>query len=118
MIPRSTISIFGYVGSEPEIRSEFLKLSVGVSNKNKDQTSTTTWYDALIPNRLSDSVTKHVSKGDQIYISGDFKLNEYQNKLYPVVYVQNLQFFKKQDTTLNSSEFKADEFKLNDDIPF
>lgn len=84
------VIILGRVGKQPDIKymangNAVTSFSVATSEKWNDKSTgerkeETTWFNITAFAKLGEIVAQYVNKGDQIYIEGKLKIEEYQTK--------------------------------------
>ena len=138
------VIILGRVGKQPETRfmqsgAAVTSFSVATSEKWTDKATgekreDTTWHNVTAFAKLGEVVAQHVNKGDQIYVEGKIKIEEYEKvgvkKVAVKVIADKIDFIGgKQDSqddkarkpvnkpdVAPSSQAAFDDFDL--DIPF
>lgn len=84
------------------------------------------FMDVLIFGRMSEIVREYVPVGGQFFISGDFQMEEYKDKLYPRVVCRTVELVrskggKSSDAPggeVSHTQASAPQEPLDDDIPF
>lgn len=98
-----------------------IEFSIAVKRtfKNANGEYESDFFDCIAYNKLAETISKYVKKGDQVGIEGRLQKRNYTNKEGKKVYVteivaENVEFLqsKKQD------EPKFEELDETDDIPF
>lgn len=98
-----------------------IEFSIAVKRtfKNANGGCESDFFDCIAYNKLAETISKYVKKGDQVGIEGRLQTRNYTNKEGKKVYVteivvENVEFLqsKKQD------EPKLEEIDPDDDIPF
>lgn len=77
-------TLLGNVGRDPELSytpdgTAVTKFSVAVSKKSKSGEETT-WYNCVCWRNLAETVSKHVKKGQQVFVQGDLNVRQYTTK--------------------------------------
>ena len=122
------IDLIGNVGNSPVSRADqsgnsFVTFSVGITG-GKDKK--TTWAEISCNNKLAEVVSKYVTKGMKIYVSGFPSINTYTNKDGKVVgslrvYANNIEFLssnKLDDNGDVNGNVVANGSLTSDEIPF
>ena len=98
-----------------------IEFSIAVKRtfKNANGEYESDFFDCIAYNKLAETISKYVKKGDQVGIEGRLQKRNYTNKEGKKIYVteivaENVEFLqsKKQD------EPKFEEISPEDDIPF
>ncbi len=124
----NTVSLIGYLGSEPELRytssgSPVTTLSLAVHEVWKDEQGEkkehTNWIKAVVWSRLAEIAGEYLNKGDQVAIVGSLRQRAYEdsngNKRIAVEVV-----IKAMDmlTSKNNNKDEVNIRSESDTIPF
>ncbi|MFT4031046.1 MAG: single-stranded DNA-binding protein [Siphonobacter sp.] len=83
------VIVFGNLGRDPETRTlpsgakvtEFsVATSESYSTRNGEKVEQTTWFRAEAWERLSDIASQYLKKGDQVYLEGRLRMEEYTDR--------------------------------------
>ncbi len=83
------VMLIGYSGDHPVVLKEtqtgsFVRITVATNKKyTNDQGDTVTdtqWHTVYFNNGLGKFVASHVKKGSKLYLSGELRYSEYQDK--------------------------------------
>lgn len=80
----SQIQVLGNVGRDPEMNytpdgTAVTKFSVAVSKKVREQ-EVTTWYNCTAWRNLAEMLSKHLGKGQMVFVQGDLNVRQYTTK--------------------------------------
>jgi len=95
------VSLLGRVGTEPEmigydggkIAKFSLATNEGYKDKNDEWQEKTSWHRLISFGKTSETVEKHVKKGDLLYIDGTIVYDSYENKEGVKVYTTDIKIF-------------------------
>lgn len=78
------IQVLGNVGRDPEMNytpdgTAVTKFSVAVSKKVREQ-EVTTWYNCTAWRNLAEMLSKHLGKGQMVFVQGDLSVRQYTTK--------------------------------------
>jgi len=102
------------------------KFSIAVSRKVKDAEETT-WYNCTAWRNLAEMLSKHLKKGQMVFVQGDLNVRQYttkdgRNGVSQDVTIDKVQFAggKKEESSTNTSKSDAFDDSLGDleDHPF
>lgn len=117
----NNISFVGRLGGEPELKevggTSLLTFSIA-NNVGFGDRKITNWFRANIWGKQADSLQNHLSKGKQIFVTGELSINSYEKdgetRYSNDIRVNNIDFVSGGDQGgENSSSAQSD-----DDIPF
>jgi len=125
------IQLLGNLGRDPEMNytpdgTAVTKFGVAVSRKVKDSEETT-WYNCTAWRNLAEMLSKHLKKGQMVFVQGDLNVRQYttkdgRNGISLDVTIDKFQFAggKKEDSSTSSSKSDAFDDSLGDleDHPF
>jgi single-strand DNA-binding protein len=117
----NVVNIMGNVGGDPEIKNTESTTIANFSIATKNYKGETTWHNCVAFGKTADVIGQHVAKGDLIGVSGSYESEEYEEKRYYKVKVQNFYFGSKKNRVDNStSSRKAESQPVDegDDLPF
>jgi single-strand DNA-binding protein len=79
------VTLVGHLGRDPE--SKYLpsgdavtSFSIATSERKKDGTETTTWFNVSAFGKLAETCNQYLRKGSYVYIEGRLTLREYTGK--------------------------------------
>lgn len=78
------IQLLGNTGRDPEMNytpdgTAVTKFSIAVSRKVKDSEETT-WYNCTAWRNLAEMLSKHLKKGQMVFVQGDLHVRQYTTK--------------------------------------
>lgn len=87
------------------------------------------WFGIKIFDKPGEVFAEYVKKGSQLILSGRIQIEEYNEKLYPTIYVSDFRFInssngsknkqEKKETVTSSQETQSSQDNINEeDIPF
>lgn len=97
----NNISFIGRIGNDPELKqigqNDLLELNVA-NNVGFGERQSTNWFRCSIWGKRATSLQPHLTKGKQIFVTGQLSLREYTNKegekrISPDIRVAELEFF-------------------------
>lgn len=81
------INLIGRVGRDPETKTwdggELVKFSVATTkkwSKDGEKKEMTTWHDVTVFGKLGEVVKKYVSKGSSVYVSGELRVDTWDDE--------------------------------------
>lgn len=84
------VDVMGYVGKDPEVRhlpsgEQVVNFSIAAGERWKDkqtgeQKERTEWFRCTAFGRLSEVISQYVEKGSLIFVSGQMRTREYEDK--------------------------------------
>lgn len=129
------ITIVGYLGRDPELRTtatgkNVCDFSVATTEKVGDREHTT-WFKCVAWEKTAEIVANFLKKGSMVYVEGPLKLAEYEakdgtTKQALEVRVREVQFLdRKGESSAASAESSTDQIrksaglpKLDEGVPF
>jgi single-strand DNA-binding protein len=97
----NNISFVGHIGNEPELKkigeNDLLELNVA-NNVGFGDRRSTNWFRCSIWGKRAVSLQPHLSKGKQVFVTGQLTLRDYTNKegekrISPDIRVGEIEFF-------------------------
>ncbi len=89
MLSLNLMQLIGRLGKDPEVLKTtqnglFVRISLATSkriiNDKEESEEVTEWHTVYFNNQLGKSVVDHLYKGSVIYVSGELRTTEWQNK--------------------------------------
>jgi single-strand DNA-binding protein len=126
------ISLIGRCGQEPDVKilqsgSSVAQLRVATSEKFKnkagEKTEETQWHTCVLWGKLADLAKDYVHKGDQVYLEGILKYEEYEKdgvtRRVSKIHVREMKFLSsKQEPQQQKKRVYTPENDELDQIPF
>lgn len=129
----NNISFVGHIGNEPELKkigeNDLLELNVA-NNVGFGDKRSTNWFRCSIWGKRAISLQPHLSKGKQVFITGQLTLREYTNaegqkRISPDIRVGELEFFNtghgadhQNSSSSSAPATPASTPETEDDMPF
>lgn len=122
----NSISFLGRIGSEPELKqvgqSQLLKVNVA-NNVGFGDRQVTNWFGCNIWGKRAESLQAHLSKGKQIFVTGELTLRKYTNKdgveaMSPEVNVNDVEFVSAPQDDRGQQPKAQTTPTDDDDMPF
>jgi single-strand DNA-binding protein len=106
MTSLNQVNLIGYLGRDPEVlkstdQGEFVRLSLATTKKYRSKDGKvhedTQWHTVYLSNGLGKVASSYLTKGARIYVSGELRTREWQNKngqtlFSTAVYARDLKF--------------------------
>jgi single-strand DNA-binding protein len=124
------VTIIGRLGRDPENTASksgmaISKFSLATTEIGKDKQKETMWHNCVAFDKTAEIIFNYVHKGDNLYIEGVLKQNNYQGKDGTNVKSYNiivnkvvLLGFKHESNDKKEDSKDAQDDLFNDDIPF
>lgn len=131
------VILLGNVGKDPEVKyldsgSCLANFSLATSRKWKDKNNNThtdtQWHRLVVWGKLGEIVEKYVKKGSQLYIEGEIRYRDYDNKEGKKVYVTEIYVdtlkllggHREGEVKVQQQQEEIDSFppQPTDDLPF
>ena len=77
----NNVTLVGRVGNDPEIKENFVKLSLATNDGYGDNKKTN-WHSIVFFGKAAEVVGKYVKKGDSFAVSGRLDYNKHEDKYY------------------------------------
>src|SRR5437588_11555787 len=127
------VQLIGNLGGDPGMNythdgTAVCKFSIAVSKvtgKGTDKHETTTWYNVVAWRNLAEMLSKHLKKGQQVFVQGDLNVRQYTTKdgregTSLDVTVEKFQFIGRKEESAKPSGTQGDSDPLGelDEHPF
>lgn len=117
-----SLTILGTIGRDPEVRTtqsgqKVTNLSVACDSGFGDN-KTTIWVRASMWGKRGETLAEHTSKGQQICLTGQMSLNEYNGKTYVELNATDFSFVRGQKPKEAAQDAPPPATDLDDEIPF
>ena len=122
-----SITIFGNVGKQPELRTtqqgqKVCGFSIAVNDGYGDN-KRTLWFDCSCWGKRGEAIANNVSKGDKLCVTGDLSTREYEGKTYLTVNVNDFSFAGGNSDNRGGQPHdgggdRQTQAELDDEIPF
>ena len=109
----NNLSFLGRIGNDPELKqvgqTELLEVNVA-NNVGYGDRRSTNWFRCTIWGKRAQSLQQHLTKGKQIFVTGQLTLREYTTKegekrISPEVRVDQLEFVSGGDAQAGGSPY-------------
>lgn len=121
----NNLSFLGRIGNDPELKqvgqSELLELNVA-NNVGYGDRRSTNWFRCTIWGKRAQSLKQYLTKGKQIFVTGQLSLKEYTTKdgekrISPEVTVDQLEFIAGADAQAGGSSYGGAPAASNNTAP-
>lgn len=117
------VTIVGRLTKEPEERSTSNGITVtrlNIASKTADNKSTE-FIQVVAWRTIAENCAKYLVKGQRVYVTGELKTREYNDKKITEVIASSVEFLDKPKPSENKNTFNSDDLQeiFNDDnLPF
>ena len=116
-----SITIFGNVGKQPELRTtqqgqKVCGFSIAVNDGYGDN-KRTLWFDCSCWGKRGEAIANNVSKGDKLCVTGDLSTREYEGKTYLTVNVNDFSFAGSSERSQSNNNGQNRAYQEGDSGP-
>lgn len=121
------VNLIGNLGRDPEVlksteKGDFVKLSLATTKRYRIKEGKvhedTQWHTIYVSNGLGRIASKHLSKGSRIYISGELRTHEWEDKsgkthFSIAVYAKDIKFLSVKPIEKKENDLYSDTIQEN-----